>query len=144
MIRFFVLCILAVGALPAMAADLRIEQARTAPPLPTTDMMAGYLTLVNDGETPVTLSGATSPTFDRISLHRSVEGDGQSRMEAVETLTVAAGERVVFEPGGLHLMMFEPRGDPGVGDTLPLELQTDGGPIAAEMRVIERARLLQP
>ncbi len=144
MTRFFILCILAVGALPAMAADLRIEQARTAPPLPTTEMMAGYLTLVNDGDTPVTLRGATSPAFDRMSLHRSVEEDGQSRMEAVETLTVPAGERVVFEPGGLHLMMFEPRGDPGVGDALPVELQTDEGSIAAEMRVIERARLLQP
>lgn len=140
--RLIAACALAWIALPALAADLRVEQARTAPPLPGTGMMAGYLTLVNDGATSVTVRGATSPAFARISLHRSIEQDGQSRMEAVETLAVAAGERVVFEPGGLHLMMFEPGGEPRVGDSLPLELQTDAGTVDAQLRVIERAELL--
>ncbi len=140
--RLTAACLLALFALPAFAADLRVEQGRTAPPLPGTGMMAGYLTLVNEGGTSVTVRGATSPAFGRISLHRSTEQDGQSRMEAVEALTVAAGERVVFEPGGLHLMMFEPSGEPGVGDTLPIQLQTDAGTVTVELRVIERAELL--
>lgn len=133
---------LALIALPTLAADVRVEQARTAPPIPGTGMMAGYLTLVNNGDAAVTLRGATSPVFGRISLHRSIEQDGQSRMEPVEALTVGVGERVVFEPGGLHLMMFEPDGEPAVGDELPLELQTDAGTIAATLRVVERAQLL--
>lgn len=140
--RLIAACAFALIALPALAADLRVEQARTAPPLPGTGMMAGYLTLVNGGDTSVTVRGASSPAFGRIELHRSIEQDGQSRMEAVEALTIAAGERVVFEPGGLHLMMFEPGGEPGVGDSLPLELQTDAGTVDAELRVIERAELL--
>lgn len=135
-------CLLALVALPAGAADLRVEDARAAPPLPGTAMMAGYLTLVNAGDEPVSVRDASSPAFARISLHRSIEEDGQSRMEAVETLTVDAGERVAFEPGGLHLMMFEPDGRPEVRDALALELQTDVGPVAVEMRVIDRADLL--
>lgn len=142
--RLIAACALALITLPALAADLRAEQGRTAPPIPGTGMMAGYLTLVNDGDATVTVRGATSPAFDRISLHRSIEQDGQSRMEPVETLTVAAGEHVVFEPGGLHLMMFESSGEPSVGDTLPIELRTSGGRVALELRVIERAELLAP
>lgn len=140
--RLIAACLLALFTLPALAADLRIEQARTAPPIPGTGMMAGYLTLVNDGDTAVTVRGATSPAFGRISLHRSIEQDGQSRMEPVDALTVAAGERAVFEPGGLHLMMFEPSGEPAVGDMLPLELQTDAGTIDVDLHVIERSELL--
>lgn len=142
--RLIAACALALATLPALAADLQARQGRTAPPIPGTGMMAGYLTLVNDGDTGVTVRGATSPAFGRIELHRSIEQDGQSRMEPVETLEVGAGERVVFEPGGLHLMMFEPGGEPSVGDTLPLELQTSAGPIALELHVIERAELLTP
>lgn len=140
--RLIAACAVALITLPALAADLRVEQARTAPPIPGTGMMAGYLTLVNEGNAAVTLRGATSAVSDRISLHRSIEQDGQSRMEPVEALTVGAGERIVFEPGGLHLMMFEPDGEPAVGDELPLELQTDAGPIAVTLHVIERAKLL--
>ncbi len=117
--------VLLLVALPALADGLRVSDARTPPPLPGTSMMAGYFTLTNDGDQTVTVTGATSRDFARVSIHRSTEEDGQSRMEPVPELTVNPGEQVTFEPGGLHLMLFEPAGEPEPGDTMNVALQTD-------------------
>lgn len=135
-------CLLALMSLPAVAAGLQVDAARTAPPLPGTTVMAGYLTLTNDGERAVTVGGASSPDFARLSLHRSVERDGQARMEPVEALTVDPGGRAVLEPGGLHLMMFEPAPRPSVGDTVSVRLHTDAGDVSTRMSVVERAELM--
>ncbi len=129
------------AALPALAADLRVADGRTPPPLPGTSMMAGYFTLTNEGPEPVTVTGAASDDFARVSMHRSIEEDGQARMESIDALTVEAGERVAFEPGGLHLMLFEPGGDPEVGNRLQVMLKTDAGPVAVTLEVVERSEL---
>ncbi|MEX0606760.1 MAG: copper chaperone PCu(A)C, partial [Halofilum sp. (in: g-proteobacteria)] len=132
--------------LPALAGELRISDARTPPPLPGTSMMAGYLTLTNKGDRPVTVTGATSATsadFARVSVHRSIEEDGQSRMEPVPELTVDPGEQAAFEPGGLHLMLFEPADKPEPGDAMNVTLQTDTGTLDVVLQVIDRSELLR-
>lgn len=141
--RLLGLTLLALTALPALATDLTVSEPRTAPPLPGTDMMAGYLTLTNEQSAPVTVTGATSDEFGRVSLHRSIEEDGQSRMEPVESLTVEPGSSVAFAPGGRHLMLHEPAGDPELGDTVRVSLQTDHGRVDVDLHVVARSELLR-
>lgn len=142
MSRAFWALLLALATTPAIAGDLRVSGARASAPLPGTSVMAGYLELRNAGGEAVVVRGAESRTFDRLSLHRTVESDGQTRMEPVEALTIEPGERVALEPGGLHLMMFEPEPRPSAGDRVRLRLLTSAGPLGVDMRVVERAELL--
>jgi periplasmic copper chaperone A len=52
--------------------------------------------------------------------------DGVARMRHQETVDGAAGEVVRFEPGGLHLMLMQPVGDPSSG-AIELSLLLEDG-----------------
>lgn len=133
--------LLALVAPAVAAAGLEAHDARAPAPPPGAPVMAGYAVLENPGDDAATVTGGASPAFARIALHRSVEKDGMTTMEPVNRLRVAPGERVALTPGGLHLMMFEPRTRLRPGDTIELRLHTDSGPVPVRMRVIEREAL---
>lgn len=67
---------------------------------------AGYLTLINRGESAVAIVGASSNVAESVELHVTREVDGLMRMEKLQGLAVAPGERVELTPGGKHLMLF--------------------------------------
>jgi copper(I)-binding protein len=98
---------------------------REAPP--GAPMLAGYLCLNNTADTPVTLVGVESPVFEYIMMHRTETVDGMARMLHQDQVVVAAGTRVCFEPGGLHLMMPAPEQRLVAGDQLELNLQFADG-----------------
>src|ERR1700761_1385779 len=45
---------------------------------------AGYLTLVNDGDTAAILRGATSPNFEDVSIHQTVRDGARVGMKPAE------------------------------------------------------------
>jgi copper(I)-binding protein len=71
------------------------------------------------------LVGADSPHAARVELHRSWIEDGVARMAREEAIEVPAGATVRFEPGGLHLMLFDAQLTPG--SPVPLRLWFDDG-----------------
>ena len=75
----------------------------TAPDAPTA---AFYATIRNDTDDTDTLTGATTDVCDVVELHTmTMVDDVMSMMPADATeLTVDAGETLVLEPGGLHVM----------------------------------------
>jgi periplasmic copper chaperone A len=75
---------------------------------PAARMTAGYLSVHNPGAEPLVIVGAESTVFRAIEMHGTVTVDGMARMRQEETVTVAPGESLRFEPGGLHLMLMEP------------------------------------
>ncbi len=89
--------------------------------------LAGYFELTNGGDEAVTLAGASSPVFRRVELHRSVEHEGQVRMERVSALELPPGETRRFAPGGLHLMLFERQRSLQPGDRVPVTLELRRG-----------------
>lgn len=115
---------------------LRAQDAwiRAAPP--GVSVLAGYLTLVNDSDRDIIITGASSPTFRIIEMHRSVSKGGMARMIEQEVLTVPAGGRLVLEPKGLHLMLMMPTAALRAGDTVKLSLQLgDGRSLYVKARV---------
>jgi len=60
----------------------------------------------------VTLEGASAEGVGRIELHESLLGDdGTMAMQARPNgFVIAAGETITLEPGGKHLMIFDPVG----------------------------------
>jgi len=82
---------------------------RAMPPGAT--MAAGYATLSNDGDAPVTIITAQSDDFRSVTLHETIVSGDMSKMREVHRLVVAPGATVKLEPGGRHLMLMSPRHD---------------------------------
>ena len=87
---------------------------REAPPGAT--MLAGYATLKNTGDAPLTILTVQSDAFRMTSLHETVVEDGVARMREMHRLQIPAGGEVQLAPGGKHLMFMHPRGEIAAGD----------------------------
>lgn len=107
----------------AFACDgLEATQAwiREAPP--GAGMMAGYAQLHNGGKEAITLAGARSSDFGAIEMHRSSMENGKMRMRAEPQLLLEPDATVSLEPGGLHLMLMEPKRALKAGDHVAIKL----------------------
>ncbi len=89
--------------------------------------MAGYLTIANHTDAPVRLVSVASDAFGHVMMHRTVVSDGSARMEHQDGgVLIGAGERVAFEPGGLHLMLMDATGELAVGEAVDIVLGFEG------------------
>lgn len=88
-------------------------------------MTAGYLTLENNGDRAITVIGASSDASPRVEIHTTVSREGMQRMQRVERLEVAPGERVEMAPGGFHLMLRDMPRMPPAGEAVELCLELD-------------------
>lgn len=75
---------------------------------PVGAMTAGYGILTNETPDLLELTRVSSPSFNRIRVHRTTQEDGMATMEPVTGLRVPAGAKVPFVQGGLHLMLSGP------------------------------------
>lgn len=89
---------------------------------------AFYMTVVNDGDRPDVLRSISAADCETVELHRSfMDDEGVMRMAPVPggDISVPAGERIVLEPGGLHVMCIGLRQPLLVGQEVPLTLEFD-------------------
>lgn len=89
-------------------STLSIQDAwiREAPP--GAQALAGYMKIINSGETPADLISVSSPEFSSIELHRSVFNNGVANMDRQKHITIPAHGQVELKPGDYHMMMFNP------------------------------------
>jgi len=126
--RTLAVLLLLIGPSLVMAdATLAVSEPwiREAPP--TTRVMAGYLTMVNASDTPVTVTSISSPDFEDAEIHRTVVEDGIARMLPVSQLEIPANSPIKFEPGGLHLMLFNPQRPLPEGEAVTLIIHHSNG-----------------
>lgn len=125
--------------LPAVArAELDADEAWIRHLPPAVPVRAGYVVITNPSPEAVTIVAAGSPAFARVEFHRSVERDGKMQMQRVESVTIEPGGRLAFEPGGLHLMLIEPRSKLEPGDLVELELRLDDGRVLRLEMAVQR------
>jgi len=98
---------------------------REAPP--GAGMTAGYLTVHNPTDRAIDIVGVQSGDFGSIELHSTVTEDGVAKMRREDVVTVPPGGTVVFEPGGRHLMLFDPVRPLAEGDTVVLTVVLSDG-----------------
>jgi periplasmic copper chaperone A len=98
-----------------------------SPLAPPGRTMAGFVAISNPGDADITLVDATSPQFGRVEIHTMTMDEGVMRMRRLEELVVAAGRTVILQPGGRHLMLYEPVGQFEDGDTINVELIDSDG-----------------
>lgn len=89
------------------AATIAVSDARIRTPAAGMDMTAAYLTLRNETTTAFELVAFESPVTDRIELHTMTQDGDMMRMRRLDRISVAPGETLTLEPGGLHLMIFD-------------------------------------
>lgn len=131
MIRIgFVILLLGVASLETAAEPLQgqdtvlaIEDAWVRALPPTQPNTAAYLTLVNRGGGAIIVVSASADVAEQVEMHTTRRVDGLMRMEQLQSLKVAAGERLELVPGGTHLMLLGLQTMPVPGDTVQLCLQ---------------------
>ena len=79
---------------------------RAAPP--NAKMLAAYVTLDNQTEENLKLTGAYAPDFKMAEIHKTVEVDGVLSMQEQPTLSLPIGQTITMKPGGLHIMLMMP------------------------------------
>ncbi|MEU5549349.1 copper chaperone PCu(A)C [Micromonospora sp. NPDC047793] len=85
-------------------------------------MTAAFATLVNDGTTDVTLTGA-STEVSPMEVHEMAMRDGKMVMQAKEGgVVIKAGGEHKLEPGGDHLMLMNLATPVKAGDELTITL----------------------
>lgn len=123
-------------ATDSSCAGLRVEDAwiREAPP--GMKLTAGYMLLRNTSRQTLTVNRFSSPHFARVELHETVHEDGLARMRPLSGLSIPDTEGLALQPGGWHLMLFNPDAPPRAGDTVSLTLHCgqDALPVVAEVR----------
>ena len=87
---------------------------RAAPP--NANMLAAYITVENNSQNPMKLTGAFAPDFGMAEIHKTVEIDGMLKMREQKEMAISAQSSLVMEPGGLHIMLMMPKKKFKVGD----------------------------
>jgi len=97
---------------------------------------AAYFTLGNEGAQDRLVS-VTSARAERVELHDSMMKDGMMTMAPLEAPMIAAREKLTFEPGGKHVMLFGIAPDAEAGGTIPLTFTFEAAPaITVEARLV--------
>lgn len=113
-------------ALPAAAHEIKAGAFTIIHPMARASIagrpMAVYMAIVNDGSTPDRLVGVRAPGFEAAEMHETLEEGGVKKMRPVDAVEIPAGDTALFEPGGLHLMLFGPEKSYAEGDEFPLTL----------------------
>jgi copper(I)-binding protein len=118
------------GQPPVSVSDARVRW------LPGDLPMAGYFVITSHAPSPLRLSGATSPAFGHVMLHRSVAEADVERMVHVDGVELAPGESVTFAPGGYHLMLMHRTQALHVGGEVLVTLSfSDGQTLPVRFRV---------
>jgi periplasmic copper chaperone A len=88
---------------------------------------AAYFTLRNRGGVPLTVTAVSSPLAGAAMIHETQLLNGISSMRPREQVTLAPGQSVRFEPGGLHVMLHMLAHPLKPGELVPLVLALDNG-----------------
>ena len=142
--RCMFLMIALLWASPSIAStDIAIEHAWTPQGPMTMTMHAGYFMLTNHTADTLELISVSSDHYGQIEIHKADMVDGLSSMRKLNKLAVLSHEKVVFSPGGLHLMMRDPLKRLQLGDTFIVRLESESD-IIKEFTMHVAQRHMQP
>ncbi|MEM9223079.1 MAG: DUF1775 domain-containing protein [Pseudomonadota bacterium] len=117
--------------------DLVIDRAWTRQPPPAARVGGGYMRITNNGTQADRLIGGSAPFADIFEVHEMSVKDGVMRMnELPDGLKIPAGETVLLQPGGLHLMFIQLSDAPQESESVPVTLKFEkAGEVTLRMPV---------
>ena len=112
----------------AGVADLvEIRGAAARAVAPGVPVSGAYLTLDNTDGADHALVAAHSDVAESVELHSHVMDDGMMRMRKLQRVALPADGTVVFEPGGLHIMLIGLKKPMNAGESVDIELEFEDG-----------------
>ena len=128
--------------------DLSIdgEWARNSPK--RADRGAVYMNITSADGDRLLSAGVDSSIAASVEVHETVPVDGETNddgmammmMQEVEAIDLPAGEEVVLEPGGLHIMLIDITQPLEIGQKFDLTLNFEtAGEVVLEVEVMEDA-----
>jgi len=133
-------CLISALALVCTASEeagVSVRDAWIRETPPGMSVMAGYMALRNNTSRPQVLVDASSAGFETVMIHRTIVKDGMAGMVHVSQIELAPIASLIFEPGGYHLMLMNPKRTLRAGDPVVINLEFRGGlvlPVAFEVR----------
>jgi copper(I)-binding protein len=119
---------LAVLALtPLMARALEIKDAHVRGLPAAQRNTAAFFTVMNTSDNSVELMAGRSDAAERLEIHSHQHRNGMMSMQEQASVSIAAGESLVFESGGYHLMLINLTRAVRDGDQLSFSLTTEDG-----------------
>lgn len=98
---------------------------------------AAYLDIHNGQAVADRLLSVSSPAAASVSVHRTSNDGGVSRMRAAGAVPIAPDGRVVMKPGGLHVMLTGLKAPLRPGSRLPLTLRfARAGAVSVSLPVV--------
>ena len=125
MLRRTILIFLILSSLPVVAGELVATNAWIQNLAPVVPVRAGYMKLTNTGQQELKIVSVESEKFSLIEIHKSTENNGMISMQAVNLLSIKAGETLELKPGGVHLMMMNPLQALSTGEQIAVTLTLD-------------------
>ncbi len=129
-------------ASPALAADIKVENAWIREPAPGQAVLGGFMDLTSNQD--ASLVQAESPAVAKIELHEmKMQGDVM-QMREVKAIELPKGKTVKLEPGGLHLMLFQPKKPLRAGDKVPFTLTVKSSGKIEKLNATAEVRSMTP
>jgi copper(I)-binding protein len=137
--------VLLTASLGLRAGDggIRVSDAWIAEAPPVSRVQAGYLTIENNSVNEAVITGMSCEGYARAEFHRTVESNGMASMQHQPELRIAAGEALVMQPGGYHVMLYDPAARLTAGDTAACTLKIGGTTVLAFNMLVKKARAMQ-
>jgi len=107
-------------ATPALADNVKIENAWVRATAPGQKVAGGFLDLTADAD--MKLVSGSSPVSDSVELHMMRMDDGVMVMRQLPEIDLPKGKTVSLQPGGLHVMFIDLKRQIQDGDKVPLTL----------------------
>ena|SRR5690606_2007555 len=134
--RLLVCLLLLCSAQAFAGVQLREGYIRELPAGQTTS--AAFMEIVNDGDAPVAIIGASAEVAAVAELHTHEHRNGMMRMTQVKRLEIPAHGRIVLAPGGYHLMLINLKRTLRAGDQVDIKLFDEKGRFyAAKIPVVK-------
>ena len=103
-------------------AELQVSGAYVRGLPPGQSVTAAFMQLRNTGPDKVLITAGATSAAERVELHAHRHNGDLMRMERLDSICIAAGERFDFSPGGYHLMLVNLRKPLRDGDKIELQL----------------------
>ena len=106
----------------AAAADIKVEKPWARASAGMAKAGAAFLSIHNSGAAADRLVGAKADVSKKVELHTHIKESDLMKMRQVEAIDVPAGETVMLQPGGNHVMFMGLNGPFKEGEYFPLTL----------------------
>ncbi len=127
-------------ALPAHAQSPTVEVTEAWARATTSSARSGgaFLTLKATGAADRVVS-ASSPVAEKVELHETIRDGNVMRMREVPQLLVPAGEKVVLQPGGQHIMLIGLKKPLNRGESFPVTITFEKAPAVTVTVTVQAA-----